>query len=375
MCITSDFTTVSRIAAAVSLVQGVIWIALSIVGLLLHRCKIDVSINGSVSYLIYLVYFFNKKCDNAPGFLNILQHDWPLEAVGPAERTKAFSATELAFNWLWVLTSVALLLTTFPIPIVQRKKFYFVFGWICTTICILVLDVVGASLYGFDFIKTSSADGLLRLLGVEGLSDDWKTYMPTRYYEYHAVPTAVLMLVASRFFPIFWIIDLILLIKVVRFARQQGLQNREGDEAAKQHALSSSPQARMEMQQLNDDYQGETTELNRNAQTNIQGDEDLNFQEMSVHEENPTHSKQQEERVLTHSNDNGNGIILTDESPMQTSSPQLVRSSVLSRLSTLSQTPQGLQNQLPWSYLGRPSSSNDNPLNRRTSSMKSNGTG
>ncbi|XP_066995729.2 uncharacterized protein [Anabrus simplex] len=343
MCITSDFTTVSRIAAAVSLVQGVIWIALSIVGLLLHRCKIDVSINGSVSYLIYLVYFF---------------------------------------------------ITTFPIPIVQRKKFYFVFGWICTTICILVLDVVGASLYGFDFIKTSSADGLLRLLGVEGLSDDWKTYMPTRYYEYHAVPTAVLMLVASRFFPIFWIIDLILLIKVVRFARQQGLQNREGygtvtrlssnplyrrsrwqDEAAKQHALSSSPQARMEMQQLNDDYQGETTELNRNAQTNIQGDEDLNFQEMSVHEENPTHSKQQEERVLTHSNDNGNGIILTDESPMQTSSPQLVRSSVLSRLSTLSQTPQGLQNQLPWSYLGRPSSSNDNPLNRRTSSMKSNGTG
>lgn len=157
--------TASSIAGIYTLVQAILYTVFAIYGCAIFSClaKYPLTIDGEhkSNYLLYLTYF-KGKCDAHPA------GNFGPKFVGEsnsAERTYYFLIAYGIASAIWIPTSTLLVVAS-----VSRVKgstgALLYYPWICNSVVLLIMDVVGGVWYGIDISKTLTASDFKTFVGI-----------------------------------------------------------------------------------------------------------------------------------------------------------------------------------------------------------------
>lgn len=207
-------------AIVYSVIIGLIYIALSVVGLMTRWCMIE-SKGSPLTYLLYLIYFRVASCE--PGV------DWDLLGITggipvpmPPETDAVFNTfifliVYLGLHAALVFTSLYALCGVNNSCLGRRSFPIFFVPWIIVWVAVIVLDVIATGYYIFDSIKLSSTDGLLEILQVSSGADidELLRLFGELSSLYKVMPPIIMLLATSKIF-VFIIINIVLVVAITR---------------------------------------------------------------------------------------------------------------------------------------------------------------
>ncbi|XP_069698772.1 uncharacterized protein [Periplaneta americana] len=233
MCLCCGSRCVILFAGIWTLVQGVLWALLAILGISLYNCNIEVTYDkndpASAAYWLYFVYFYNPECAKLPeefDFLgDILENIpdsvvyttpaggvWP-ESFDSAESTKSIVISYTVLSLLWAVTSIILIVGG---AIKVRSSLAYI-PWILVSAANIVLDIVAAIMFALQANQAQTLSGLWELIGMDSIPDyggaDY-TNLAGSLDGVTMIPSVVMALVSSRV-GIIWLINVLLFTCVI----------------------------------------------------------------------------------------------------------------------------------------------------------------
>ncbi|XP_046390069.1 uncharacterized protein LOC124158795 [Ischnura elegans] len=235
MCFCCGPRVGSVIAGIYILIEALIWLGLSIVGLETYDC--NVAVTDDIASIMYLIYFYNKACMEGanpvfpePGYTTpegfTIPSDFTFpenmtiptimpDVVIPSERTHGWVFAYVILSGVWALTSILLIVGSS----VGFKGFHAIWYYVpcvLTTATVIVTDTVAAIIYGLDIPKTEDIKGLLDFVGIY----DYKGMIEKSFNEQNGevknftpVPSIIMVVIFCRGL-ILWIINLIVFLQL-----------------------------------------------------------------------------------------------------------------------------------------------------------------
>ncbi|XP_070497510.1 uncharacterized protein [Chironomus tepperi] len=207
-------------AVAYSVFIGLIYVALSVLGLMTRWCMIE-SKGNPLNYLLYLIYFRVESCE-ADVDWNLLNIASTQSVPMPSETSAVYFTflyliVYLSLHAILVLTSLYALCGVNNSCLGRRSFPLFFLPWIIIWWLIIIIDVLATAYYIFDVVKLSSVDGLMSILEVEaGTAFDEVLRLFEQLSSITIImPPIIMMLAASKIF-IFIIINIVWVIAITR---------------------------------------------------------------------------------------------------------------------------------------------------------------
>ncbi|KAL7048874.1 hypothetical protein ACKWTF_003512 [Chironomus riparius] len=207
-------------AVAYSVIIGLIYVALSVVGLMTRWCMIE-SKGSPLTYMLYLIYFRVSSCE--PGV------DWSLlninesvpvtmpDETDAVRETFIFLIVYLGLHSALVFTSLYALCGVNNSCLGRRSFPIFFAPWIIVWVSIIVLDVIATGYYIMDSIKLSSTDGVLSILQVSSGADiDEILRLFGKLSSLYKIMPPIFMLLATSKIFVFIIINIVWVVAITR---------------------------------------------------------------------------------------------------------------------------------------------------------------
>ncbi|XP_030372472.1 uncharacterized protein LOC115622611 [Scaptodrosophila lebanonensis] len=199
--------------AVVILLQGVIYLGLSIWGITQRNCNLATNLmDDPFKFATDLIYFADESCGDPTvtygEYVISLPMDWP-KSFAITNREFIFMITYAAVSGLWVVTSFLVLATlcSTTTKVISGAIYW---PWFLVILAGSILDVVATVYHAIDISNTTSLDSALNYIGATKpdepyASTIWSSLEP--YGVYFTTPAIVLTCLSSRVVLI-WLLNL-----------------------------------------------------------------------------------------------------------------------------------------------------------------------
>ncbi|XP_001354285.4 uncharacterized protein LOC6599502 [Drosophila persimilis] len=203
--------------AIVILLQGVVYLGLSIWGVTFRECH-DVEEFGSnpFKFAMELIYFSEKECGSPEIMMNgqkaTLEMDWE-KSYAVTHREYIFMITYAVVSGLWIATSLLIIFTlcSRTTKLIAGAAYW---PWFLSVMAGSILDVVASVYHGIDLSHTTSLRDALDYIGAYVDPDSQQTVLDQIYLllepfgVYFSTPSILLLCLSCRVVLI-WLLNII----------------------------------------------------------------------------------------------------------------------------------------------------------------------
>ncbi|KAM7358501.1 uncharacterized protein ACRADG_003452 isoform 1-T8 [Cochliomyia hominivorax] len=198
--------------AAVILLQGALYLGLSIWGITLRQCSkeaTDIS-KKPFQFAMDLIYFMNKNCGNpsvtVPGNTESVSLDVNFNQAAQIEnRTFILLITYAVISALWIVTSLAVI-STLCGRITRTVNGLCFWPWFLVIMAGCILDVVATGYNIHDIINTTTVEKTFEYLGIA--TNENILQVLSDFDAYFITPAVVMTCISSRVILI-WLLNII----------------------------------------------------------------------------------------------------------------------------------------------------------------------
>ncbi|XP_023309405.1 uncharacterized protein LOC111691016 [Lucilia cuprina] len=197
--------------AVVILLQGAVYLGLSIWGITLRQCSKETTDISSkpFQFAMDLIYFMNEDCGSPSVTVSDLPQPITLDVdfnkAEPVEnRTFIFMITYAVISTLWVVTSLTII-TTLCGPVTKTINGLCFWPWFLVIMAGCILDVVATGYHIHDIINTTSVEKTFKYLSIG--ADEKVIDVLSNFDAYFITPAVVMTCISSRVILI-WLLNI-----------------------------------------------------------------------------------------------------------------------------------------------------------------------
>lgn len=183
------------------MLQGALYLVLSIWALLAIECQFDMT-STNLGTIMYFIYFRNSACTEVIWSRSSYQDVANLPKVTfVAERTEGLVIFYIAISFLWVLTSLLVIVGATRRKLSKTAFHCYFTPWAIVIIAGCLLDVIATVFHIIDICHTTTAESTFEYLNVQNI---WEILPAAeRNYSHFSFPSIIFTCVSCRLLVLF----------------------------------------------------------------------------------------------------------------------------------------------------------------------------
>ncbi|EDV96688.1 uncharacterized protein LOC6558809 [Drosophila grimshawi] len=234
--------------AVVILVQGLVYLGLSIWGITLRNCQTTSDIaSDPFKFAMDIIYFVEERCGDPTIEMRDttyqLEMDWS-KSFEVTNREYIFMICYAAVSGLWIASSTLIILTLCCATTKLISGIIY-WPWFLSVLAGCILDVVATVYHGLDISHTLSLDDAFNFIGAAPVSMPEQIWSALETFGVYFSTPAVLLTCISCRVVLIWLLNLIggiFCLSLSHVLANQTAQNKEVSQVAHNNQMTPRPQ-------------------------------------------------------------------------------------------------------------------------------------